>query len=154
MAYPKPDNERRNRMQPAFGWTTLPADGRPGKAPTLPTARRWTDFTLNWWKALWATPQATQWAEDSPELFRLALLHETIWGASDEKGPSPGILSEMRQIEDRFGLNPKAMLQLRWRIDEVPVTTSSTRAPSRSKTARRDNLMRLVTNGDKEANGA
>lgn len=148
-SYPKPDGQKVTRHAPQFGWTNLPAEGRKGKAPTLPAVRHWTEFTLGWWRDLWATPQATQWDEDNPELIRLALLHETIWSSDAEKGPSPGILSEMRQIEDRFGLNPKAMLQLRWRIDEAPVP-ASTRAPSKTKMTRRDNVMRLVTNGNEE----
>jgi len=50
----------------------------------------------------------------SPEVVeRLALLWERLWVADE---PSASLLAEMRAIEDRLGLNPRAMLQLRWRI--------------------------------------
>lgn len=114
--YPKPDGERVNHHALAFDWVALPAEGRDGPVPELPERTpEWAESTREWWARLWATPQATQWAEDDPEIARLALLHQTVWHESP-KGPSPGLLNEMRQIEDRHGLNPKAMLQLRWRV--------------------------------------
>lgn len=40
----------------------------------------------------------------------------------------------MRQIEDRHGLNPKAMLQLRWRIvDAESESTISARGKGRER---------------------
>lgn len=149
-SYPKPDGQKVTRHAPQFGWTNLPAEGRQGPPPELPPVRMWTEFTRSWWKDLWATPQATQWAEDSPELIRLALLHETIWTADAERGPSPGILSEMRQIEDRFGLNPKAMMQMRWRIDEPIAPAAPARAATKAKTNRRNGVMRLVDGGQED----
>lgn len=126
--YPKPDGERVNHHALAFDWVGLPAEGRPGPAPKMPD-REWASSTREWWARLWATPQATQWAEDDPEIARLALLHQTIWHESPN-GPSPGLLSEMRQIEDRHGLSPKAMLQLRWKI--VRTETAEEQKPKSS----------------------
>ena len=113
---PKPDAERRRRNVPEFAWTALPASGRPGPAPKLPAhapgGAPWAKTTRDWWAGLWRRPEATQWREDDAELFRLAALHDRFW-----RGESTAAeLSEMRQIEDRHGLNPKALLQLRWRI--------------------------------------
>jgi hypothetical protein len=56
---------------------------------------------------------ATQWREDDDELVRLALLREAVW----EGEFSAALLAEMRQIEDRHGLNPLARLKLRWAIE-------------------------------------
>lgn len=143
--YPKPDGERRNRNAKPFAWTALPAAGRKGKTPSLPTVagHRWMQSTVAWWKKLWATPQATQWREDDPELTRLALIHQTVWlpGAA----PAAALLSEMRQIEDRHGLNPKAMLQLRWRIEEAePEVKPETTERKRAGGARRANIIEMV----------
>jgi hypothetical protein len=130
---PKPDDERVTRHAPQFTWTNLPADGNPAPAPPLPRApkgRAWLKQTRTWWAALWATPQSTQWRRDDPEMQRLAAMHDRFW-----RGESTGAeLSEMRQIEDRHGLNPKAMLQLRWRIVDAEIeTTTSARGKGRER---------------------
>jgi len=141
--YPKPDAERRNSNRPAFEWTILPAEGRPGPPPRLPAGRKWSSSTRSWWKALWRSPQAVCWAPDDPELHRLALLHEVVWAAAV---PPVGLLAEMRQIEDRHGLNPKAMLQLRWMVAEAAAAPAA-RPAGQADRARRDRMMRLADAG-------
>lgn len=115
--YPNPDDQRRNRNERAFDWTVLPMEGRPGPAPELPPWREWRPATLDWWAKLWATPQATQWDQSGRTLHTLAILHHQL--LDEESSPSP-IAAEMRQHEDRHGLTPKAMLQLRWKISSTP----------------------------------
>lgn len=44
-------------------------------------------------------------------LERLALLLEEYAATGNEK-----LLAEIRQLEDRFGLTPKALQQLRWEV--------------------------------------
>lgn len=137
VSYPKPDSDRRNRNPHAFGWTDLPKAGCKGKPPALPAIKpTWHAETRRWWATLWAMPQATIWARDDSELFRLALLHEHVWHRSP--APSATLLAEMRQIEDRHGLNPKAMLQLRWRIvdDAAGVAAKPIRKASADRRAR------------------
>lgn len=118
--YPNPDGERRNRAERQFDWTVLPFDGRQGPAPELPKWRQWTQATLEWWSQLWSTPQATMWDPSGRSLHALALLHHELMldEIRDDGAPSraPSITGEMRQHEDRHGLTPKAMLQLRWRV--------------------------------------
>jgi hypothetical protein len=67
---------------------------------------------------LWAKPQAVVWEH---------LHHERVVGRyarlvldAEEKGASAALLSEVRQMEDRLGLSPMAMLRLRWRIADEP----------------------------------
>lgn len=112
---PKPDAERRRTNASTFSWTYLPAAGRKGKTPVLPKWRVWHPETVAWWRRLWVTPQASQWKDDGSTLFVLAALYDDlIAGRADVARVS----AEMRQHEDRHGLNPKAMLQLRWRLDD------------------------------------
>jgi hypothetical protein len=128
--YPKPDAERRNRTAPAFAWTELPREGRKGKPPALPAGREWPTATKAAWTALWAKPQATQWDQSGGTLHRWAWLHaDLVLG----KGAAASLSAEMRQIEDRHGLSPKAMLQLRWRMasDEVAEARAEKTAPAR-----------------------
>lgn len=110
---PKPDAERARRNGPTFGWVDLPAEGRKGKPPALPKWRMWDARTEAWWAELWATPQATQWQPSGSTLHVLACLVDDLVTARAE---SARVSAEMRQHEDRHGLSPKAMLQLRWRI--------------------------------------
>lgn len=139
MGYPKPDAERRRRNAPTFDWVHLPKAGRKGRPPALPTRKpTWHAGTRKWWADLWATPQATQWDETDAELYRLAMLHElTMYGSAG--GALPALLAEMRQIEDRHGLNPKALLQLRWII----VDDGASVAPAPKKRSSADRRARL-----------
>jgi len=146
-SYQKPDDERVNRHEPKFGWTDLAPS--PGVAvPKLPDWRVWTEATHTWWAVLWSKPQAVMWPADGSSLFTLAVLHHEL--VVGEGSPSP-ISAEMRQIEDRHGLNPKAMLQLRWRIvdDGKPATTkTATKAAAtkaRKKSARKERILKVVS---------
>lgn len=123
--YPNPDDQRRNRNERAFDWTTLPLEGRPGPAPALPEWRTWTDATLAWWSELWSTPQAVMWDQTGRSLHALALLHhELMLDQFAETHRAHSISAEMRAHEDRHGLTPKAMLQLRWRVSTTPTDGS------------------------------
>lgn len=136
-SYAKPDNERRNRVPPVFSWTTLPLDGRSGPAPELPEGREWPSATRSAWETMWRKPQATQWDEDGSSLHRWAWLHADL---TLGKGGAASLSSEMRQIEDRHGLSPKAMLQLKWRIG----TDEATDKAERPKTQRGRRKLRVV----------
>lgn len=117
--YPKDDLSRRNRNERSFDWTTLPPEGRAGPAPKLPPLRVWAAATVVWWEDLWSTPQAVMWDQSGRTLHTLAILHHQLIVDGDEApaaSKASSIAGEMRQHEDRHGLTPKAMLQLRWRI--------------------------------------
>jgi hypothetical protein len=124
---PSADGVRR-RNKPTFGWTLLPKSGRKGPPPALgeppewmapkdsdgfPTGpAEWPESTVAAWAALWSTPQACQWDPSGLSLHGWAELH----GRAAMAGRTAVINAEMRQVEDRHGLSPKALLQLRWRV--------------------------------------
>ena len=118
-SYPKADGERRNRAERQLDWSLLPMEGRAGDPPELPGWREWTLQTRDWWAALWSTPQATMWDQTGRSMHTLALLHHELMV---DASSSPKLSAEMRQHEDRHGLTPKAMLQLRWRVSTTPAT--------------------------------
>ena len=128
-SYPKPDGQKVTRHAPKFDWVNLPAEGRQGPPPAMPKLRRWRKATIEAWADLWSSPQATQWDQSGRTLHAWAVLHHDL--IVDERAPA-GIAAEMRNIEDRHGLNPKAMLQLRWRIvaDEVEAEPSTPKRAS------------------------
>lgn len=138
-AYPKPEGQKVTRHAPKFDWTPLPASGRKGRAPKMPAKRPWSKATKDAWADLWRSPQAVAWDQSGRTLHGWLLAHEDAILAG-ENGKSLGpMLAEMRAIEDRHGLNPKAMLQLRWRIvddagDVVSEPVASTgRVPARRR---------------------
>lgn len=115
-AYPKPDGQKVTRHAPQFTWVDLPASGRRGKAPKLPDHRQWSPKTVAFWADLWKSPQAVMWDPSGRTLWRLAELHADL--IDPDGGTTAGISAEMRQLEDRHGLSPKSMLQLRWRVSD------------------------------------
>lgn len=137
-SYPKPDAERRNRNPKAFDWTDLPAEGRKGAPPKLPKLRPWSAETTRWWSELWSKPQAAAWDQSGTTAVPMALLYEQTQHIEQSK--VAGLLAELRAHEDRHGLNPKAMLQLRWRIVAAEVVAD----PVKPKSDRRARVLRVV----------
>jgi hypothetical protein len=116
-----PSQRRRRNAQPKV--TQLPADGRQEPAPPLP---RWLvpdgeggelevtylASTRDWWETVWASPMAAVYEDaDVPALVRCARLIDT-----DTRKPDPKLGAEIRQLEDRYGLSPKARRHLQWEI--------------------------------------
>lgn len=129
---PKPPGTVRRRNQESQ-WRTLPSLGRDGPVPALPKRTpAWLKVTRDWWAQIWRSPMSTQWVDaDIPTLVRLARLVDTVnrtdgnksWTGSQQSN----LLSEIRQLEDRFGLSPSARIKLRWTIaDEAPATVTPT----------------------------
>jgi hypothetical protein len=124
---PKPDNERRRRNA-TVAMTQLPAEGRQGEPPRFPLLPYMNDDEPNLeallrdreaalWAELWATPQAVMWERTHSEL---TVARFTRFSVLAETGNLKAA-TEARQLEDRLGLNPQAMLRLRWQVaaDEV-----------------------------------
>lgn len=137
-SYSKPDDQKVNRVPPKHGWIDLPSK-REGDPPALPEWRIWQPQTLTWWVELWTSPQATQWDQSGKTLRALACLYDDLIAGRAEASK---VSAEMRQHEDRHGLNPKAMLQLLWRIveDELAPTARTPKPPKTSSAARRSKL--------------
>ena len=79
------------------------------------------------WADLWRTPQAVAWE-------RLGWTREVAqyvrWKAKAEQGDLDAA-KEARQLADRLGLNPLALLRLRWEVaeDEVAEQRTTRRRP-------------------------
>jgi hypothetical protein len=126
-AYPKPDEERIRRNKPSdqgFGWTNLPVKNN-SPIPPMPEDVYWSKRAIELWQELWTSPQSTQWAGPLKlTVVKYLALYERFWGCTspvDEEGRiypdlSSAVINGMTQCEDRLGLSPKAMLQLRWRV--------------------------------------
>ena len=114
-AYPKPDSERTTRHKTGFEWTNLPECNN-SPIPPMPCSEKvdWSQEAKALWDKLWYSPQSTQWPRDlHPTVERYVALYERMYHGQDLSGAT---MNAMTQIEDRLGLNPKAMLQVRWRV--------------------------------------
>jgi hypothetical protein len=107
--------------------------------PDLPEWARKDVWTLRWWEYVWAQPIASHWSPtDVPALARLALLEGQVASGllDDDK-----VLREMRMLEDRFGLNPKARQQLGWREEKPKPAPGELPARASSLSERRKRLI-------------
>lgn len=112
---PKPDRRRANA--PTFPTTRLPVSGFRGKIPAVPRNVKLKDAGKAWWKWAWRTPQAAAWnAGHVWNVARRAQL-EDVWAAQVDAGAATAALANaMQTLENRLGLTPKGMLELRWEI--------------------------------------
>ena len=111
---PKPASQRRRRNKTVAVQKLAPAKHR--KAPPLPGADAMLKSTLDYWAKIWRSPMSAVWLEaDEPALERLAQLVDSV--ATGDA--SAIVLSEIRQLEDRFGLSPLARRRLQWELDQV-----------------------------------
>lgn len=117
---PKPDGQRRRRNA-TVAMTRLPAEGRPGPPLRWPFPGRAPAL----WVRLSALPQAVAWEQQrlvdvAADYTRLCLAIDKLMAQFGRTGEMPtglaSLLSEKRQLEDRLGLNPMAMLRLRWEV--------------------------------------
>jgi hypothetical protein len=138
----KPEGQRR-RTNRVAGSTVLPRAGRPGVAPRLPRRApgggAWHAATRAWWRAIWGSPMATVWLDaDRFVLQRLAgVVDQAHHGVA-----TAALLTEIRSVEDRFGLSPLSRQRLRWTIagGEAP-------AVDRTRLDEDGRWLRAVTDG-------
>ena len=119
---PKPDGERQRTNAPTIPTTNLPAGGFKGPIPDCPVPLGTAGE--RWWSWAWRTPQAAAWSPgDLYVIGRRALIEDEFAAGGDLRGLSQAAA----QLEDRLGLSPKAMAQMRWRIvEEVAQATAPT----------------------------
>lgn len=159
---PLPNPEKRRRNAPTIPTTALPAGGHTGRIPRSPYSLG--SAGAAWWKWAWRTPQAAAWsAGDLFAVARRAQLEDDVSALEcDGLGPIPdgfddlaeyldnvkfvvqhlkalaggklAVIKEMRELDDRLGLTPKAMASLRWSITEDAAKPS--RSAGSSSTAR------------------
>lgn len=153
---PKPDAERLRTNAPTFGWVDLPKSGRDGPTPALPTPAPWLAELGGWpvatrtaWAVLWRKPAALQWEADGSTLHHWATVHARM----SIEGPTAALMGELRQIEDRHGVSPAAMMRLRWRLVDT-VALEQAQAPAKGKAkpkSRRESILKLVSDGEATA---
>lgn len=156
---PLPSSGARRRNEPTIEGSVLPAAGRKGKAPESPLelhdagarwwAWAWATPQASKWDAgsvyfvarravLEDHAAALKFADelDWSDLFRegdTEAKGRVEWALGLLKRSATGevaLMKEMRELDNRLGLNPKAMADLRWKIGETEA------APKRSAEVR------------------
>ena len=93
------------------GWITLPREGRKGTSPKWPDGYQVNEIAMKLWHKLWHTPQAAAWERDGEGFHYLVARYCWLTSVVTD---DYRVLAELRQIEDRIGLNPPSMLRNRW----------------------------------------
>jgi hypothetical protein len=166
---PLPDPNKLRRNAPTVPTTSLPADGRATPTPEPPRSVDLGPAGADWWEWAWHTPQAAAW--DDGTLYtvaRRASLEDDLAACANVEsldlpdnapevrrliqhlaGLATGRLNicrEMREIDDRLGLTPKSLAQLRWKIDGAgPQKATGTAGRTRPRASGR---LKVVEGGD------
>lgn len=122
---PKAPGQRVRRNKDQAQWRSLQEPGAV-KAPPLPAKSPvWLKETREWWKTIWASPMAAVWLpSDVAVLVRLARIIE-----ADNRGEAAAsMLAEARQLEDRFGLSPRARRLLQWEVAKASAAVAEPEA--------------------------
>ena len=120
---PKPADQRRRRnVKPVA--MKLPAGGRVGPVPKFPiplfdsgadsVQRQVRKLEAELWKELWRLPQAVAWEQIG---YTREVAQYVRWKVRGELGELEAA-KEARQLSDRLGLSPLAMLRNQWAIDD------------------------------------
>lgn len=112
-------NVRRRNARP--DWRRLPSTGRTGVPPDWPLPGRGTRAELALWGELWCSPQAVAW-EALGWVRGVARYARCVVRAENRRTATAALLAEVRQLEDRLGLNPLAMKRLMWEINDEPAS--------------------------------
>lgn len=111
---PQPGGDTQRRNAPTIETTVL----SPGSDKEIPVPPKWAKLKglkLDWWNWAWGLPEAQLWSVGDTQLV-VRLAHLT-WATITE-GSGSKALAEVRQIEDRLGLSPKAKLDMRIKFAE------------------------------------
>lgn len=96
--------------------------------------------TRDWWRTVWASPMAAVYLDaDVPALVRLAGLVDLV-----NRGTATTMtLSEIRQLEDRFGLSPLSRRRLQWEVSQAAAGPAKER-PAETDDGGDDRFLRAV----------
>lgn len=138
---PLPTGEAARRNKPKIPTTLLPAEGYQGEIPTSPLELG--PVAEAWWRWAWRTPQAAAWSDgdlyfvahraqiegdlralDPEDFDRLDGLAgaEVAEALKSLRGLVTGkvsLVSRANEMDDKLGLTPKGLAQLRWKIAEA-----------------------------------
>jgi len=126
---PAPDPEALRRERDADEWETLPAKGRPGRAPAWPLGKA-TALERRFWTREWKRPQAIVWERNGQELE--VALYVRALADSLQPGAPVTLLRLVRQHQEDLGISLTGLARHRWRIEEAAPKNGRSRRSSRA----------------------
>lgn len=115
-------------MKKIEGLVVLPVEGRKGPIPKPRTERPLLPLSREYWKALWRSPQATQWHLETAlvDITRLVTLFDM---QERDLQVDKAMSAEMRALGKAYGLTPDGMKSLNWTIGEPENVATPSRSP-------------------------
>jgi hypothetical protein len=102
-----------------------PRRGRPPKPKAIcplclgTGAQSWHPLTMAWWRDVWRSEVAPHFLHvDIHHLFRLAVLVDRYWRASDAGEGVQQLAAEIRLQQTACGLTPLDRSRLQWEVDQ------------------------------------
>lgn len=139
---PPPNPNALSRERDAGEWVTLPAEGRPGDPPAWPLTDP-TDRELEFWRLLWAKPQAVMWERQGQELEVALYVRNLVLVERPGSTVAAGTL--LRQQSEPLGLTTPGLQRNRWRIGRGDqAAAAANEAPTEKTPARRSSRGRLT----------
>lgn len=111
------------RVKTPPGFRLLPHAGRDGPAPPWPLGKP-TAAEKRHWAKLWRLPQAVEW--ERMRCDEMVALYVRVFVAVSNGVTNHRMLGELRQLDAKIGLSPRAMLDLRWETDAAPAPATPT----------------------------
>ena len=123
---PYKPSEQRKKPQATVGFKQLPAEGRVGDPPAWPLSQQSAE-EQKLWNKLWALPQSVMWehirCEDTVALYVRVFV---LMAQAESDATVVKLGNEVRQLDSKLGLSPRAMLDLRWEVEHPEETPEST----------------------------
>lgn len=96
--------------------------------PERPADNGWHVLVVEWWKDIWASPQATRWtATEKHQAYIVATLLDEFYRA-----PNVRLAAELRTWEAGLGLDEMDRRRLQW---EMPIAPPEAAPARRTRTA-------------------
>lgn len=113
-----PSQRRRRNASPGF--IQLDPAGRQGDPPewpliTSPSVQA-AQLEERKWRDLWNLPQALEW--ERMRCYDDVALYTRAWVLASMSADDTKLLAEVRQLDAKIGVSPKAMQGLRWEIPQ------------------------------------
>ena len=119
---PMKARDQKRRPNATSGFKRLPHEGRSGDPPVWPLPElddsQLAALEAVEWARVWGLPQAVEWERMRCET--LVAMYVRVFVKASLTGGDTKLLSEMRQLDAKIGLSPRAMMDLRWETDDAP----------------------------------
>lgn len=122
---PQPDPNSGRSDRRGLSMEVLPASGFDGVVPEFPLPAA-SGRELELWDALWRTPQAAGWADQSWRWQEIGQFVRLSVRLEDPEAPA-GLYAQYRGIRTELGLSPAGLRENGWQIaaDTKPVVKPS-----------------------------